>query len=348
MTSSPSATRTKLLDAARDVIRARGYAATSVDDICAAAGVSKGSFFHYFETKEKLAIAAAGHFGAGAAAIFGGAPYAALPDPRDRLIGYVDFRIAMLGREIPQFTCLLGTMVQEVYATHPDLRTAAEAQLADHIAMLTRDVAAAKALYAPDAPWSAGGLATFMQATLQGAFIFAKAQQSPQAAVECLTHLRRYLELVFNQPHGEKTKGKTMSGKITVEATIAAPIAQVWRAWNTPDDIKQWNAASDDWHTTKSAVDLRAGGAFSSRMEAKDGSMGFDFAGTYTKVVEHKLIESEFGGRALLVEFVAGKDGVTVRETFDAESTHSIEQQRGGWQAILNNFKKHVEASRRA
>ena len=135
-----------------------------------------------------------------------------------------------------------------------------------------------------------------------------------------------------------------MTQKITVETKISAPIEQVWRAWNTPDDIKQWNSASDDWHTTKSEVDLRVGGAFSSRMEAKDGSMGFDFAGTYTNVVEHKLIESTFGGRILLVEFITGQDGVTVRETFDPESTHSIEQQRQGWQAILNNFKKHVES----
>jgi uncharacterized protein YndB with AHSA1/START domain len=134
--------------------------------------------------------------------------------------------------------------------------------------------------------------------------------------------------------------------KITVEATVAAPIERVWRAWNMPEDIKQWNAASEDWHTTKAEVDLCLGGAFSSRMEAKDGSTGFDFAGTYTKVVEHQLIESAFGDRALVVEFIAGKDGVLVRETFDAEATHSVEQQRGGWQAILNNFKKHVEAKR--
>jgi uncharacterized protein YndB with AHSA1/START domain len=143
------------------------------------------------------------------------------------------------------------------------------------------------------------------------------------------------------------TKGKAMTTKITVEAKITASIDQVWRAWNTTADIKQWNAASDDWHTTMSAVDLRVGGAFSSRMEAKDGSIGFDFAGTYTKIVEHKLIESAFGDRVLLVEFISGQDGVTVRETFDAESTHSVEQQRGGWQAILNNFKKHVEARQR-
>jgi uncharacterized protein YndB with AHSA1/START domain len=138
-------------------------------------------------------------------------------------------------------------------------------------------------------------------------------------------------------------KAPTMSQKITVETRIAASIAEVWRAWNTPADIMQWNAASDDWHTTKSTVDLRRGGAYSSRMEAKDGSFGFDFAGTYTTVVEHERVESEFGGRTLVVEFLPGADGVTVRETFEAETTHPIEQQRAGWQAILDNFKKHVE-----
>ncbi len=131
--------------------------------------------------------------------------------------------------------------------------------------------------------------------------------------------------------------------KITIETTVKAPIEAVWSAWTTPSDIQQWNAASDDWHTTSSTVDLRVGGAFTSRMEAKDGSLGFDFAGTYTKLVEHELIECSFGDRVLLVEFLPGNHGVTVRETFDAEPTHSLEQQRDGWQAILNNFTRHVE-----
>jgi uncharacterized protein YndB with AHSA1/START domain len=132
--------------------------------------------------------------------------------------------------------------------------------------------------------------------------------------------------------------------KITVETTIKAPIAKVWSAYTTPEDIKQWNAASDDWHTTKSTVDLREGGAFSSRMEAKDGSFGFDFAGTYTKIVPNRLIEYSFGDRIGLVEFVSAGDSVTVRVSFDAESQNSVEQQRQGWQAILNNFAKHVAA----
>lgn len=134
--------------------------------------------------------------------------------------------------------------------------------------------------------------------------------------------------------------------KITVETTIAAPIEQVWRAYITPEDIVQWNAASDDWHTTAATVDLRVGGAFSSRMEAKDGSMGFDFAGVYTRIVEHELIEYSFGDRTAQVEFADGPDGVKVRVTFDSEESNPIELQRDGWQAILNNFARHVEASR--
>jgi uncharacterized protein YndB with AHSA1/START domain len=136
--------------------------------------------------------------------------------------------------------------------------------------------------------------------------------------------------------------------KITVETRVAATIDTVWKAYTTPADIKAWNAASDDWHTTAASVDLREGGKFSSRMEAKDGSMGFNFDGTYTKIVQHKLIEYAFGDRTARVEFTPGPDGVAVRVTFDSESTHSIEQQRGGWQAILNNFARHVEAKKAA
>jgi uncharacterized protein YndB with AHSA1/START domain len=138
------------------------------------------------------------------------------------------------------------------------------------------------------------------------------------------------------------------SRKITVETRIDAPIDRVWRAYTTPEDIRQWNAASDDWHTTSAVVDLRVGGNFSSRMEAKDGSAGFDFAGTYTKIIHHKLIEYAFGDRAARVEFSPAANAVLVRIAFDSELTHSIEQQRNGWQAILDNFKRHVEARKAA
>lgn len=131
--------------------------------------------------------------------------------------------------------------------------------------------------------------------------------------------------------------------KIVVSTLVAAPMQEVWRAYTTPEDIKRWNTASPDWHTTAASVDLRPGGKFSSRMEAKDGSFGFDFAGEYTKVVPHQLIEYAFGDRVGLVEFSQGAQGVTVTVTFDSESTHSEEQQRTGWQAILDSFASHVK-----
>ncbi len=135
----------------------------------------------------------------------------------------------------------------------------------------------------------------------------------------------------------------TRGQMITVVTTIAAPIAKVWQAYTTPADIMKWNAASDDWHTTAATVDLREGGAFSSRMEAKDGSFGFDFAGTYTKVVPNKLIGYAFGDRTAEVTFSDSKDGVDVRVIFEAESENPVEMQKEGWQAILNSFKRHVE-----
>ena len=131
--------------------------------------------------------------------------------------------------------------------------------------------------------------------------------------------------------------------KITVETCVAAPLSKVWSCYVTPADIMQWNAASEDWHTTKSEVDLRVGGLFSSRMEAKDGSFGFDFAGTYTQIVEHELIAYQFGDRTAEITFEDTPRGIQLRVTFDAETTHPIEQQRGGWQSILDHFKRYVE-----
>ena len=132
---------------------------------------------------------------------------------------------------------------------------------------------------------------------------------------------------------------------ITVETTVHAPIDRIWAAWNDPLAIEQWNAASPDWHTPRASVDLREGGRFSSRMEARDGSMGFDFEGTYTRVEPPRLIEYVMAdGRKVRVEFIAAGDVVTVREHFDAEDQHGAEQQRQGWQAILDNFARHVEA----
>lgn len=130
--------------------------------------------------------------------------------------------------------------------------------------------------------------------------------------------------------------------KITVSTVVNAPMQEVWRAYTTPEDIKVWNTASPDWHTTAASVDLRPGGKFSSRMEAKDGSFGFDFAGQYINVIPHQLIEYAFGDRVGAVEFREGVDGITVTVTFDGETTHSEDQQRTGWQAILESFSRHV------
>ena len=133
--------------------------------------------------------------------------------------------------------------------------------------------------------------------------------------------------------------------KITVETVANAKLSNVWAAWNNPADIKQWNSAQDDWHTTRSTVDLREGGKFLSRMESKDGSQGFDFEGTYTRVVPQKAIEYRMDdGREVRVEFVERDGGVLVKETFDAENENPSELQRTGWQAILDNFRRHVEA----
>ena len=130
--------------------------------------------------------------------------------------------------------------------------------------------------------------------------------------------------------------------KITVSTVAVAPLHEVWRAYTTPEDIRAWNTASPDWHTTAASVDLRPGGKFSSRMEAKDGSFGFDFAGEYAKVVHLQLIEYAFGDRVGVVEFKEDPTGVIVTVTFDGESTHSEDQQRTGWQAILDSFSRHV------
>lgn len=200
--------KTKLLIAALNVIRAKGYAATTVDDICHAAAVTKGSFFHHFKSKDDLALSAAAFWGDMTEGFFASAPYHQPRDPLERLLGYVDFRAEILRGELSDYTCLLGTLVQETYATHPDIRAACDKGMSDHIAILTRDIEAAKRLYAPDAPWSAESVGFFIQSVLQGAFIFAKAKQGPDVVRESLAHLSRYLRLIFDQPENRET-GKT-------------------------------------------------------------------------------------------------------------------------------------------
>ena len=197
--SSEHQSKTRFLDAALQVIRAKGYEATTIDDLCAAAGLTKGSFFHHFKTKEELGLAAAEHFSAMADGLFASAPYRQIVDPLDRLLGYIDFRIAILQGALPQFTCLLGTMVQEVYDTHPAIRDACDRYISAHASAVARDIEEARRIYAPHAPWTAESLGLFTQAAIQGSFILAKAKGGPAVAVECLKHLRRYLSTQFDK-----------------------------------------------------------------------------------------------------------------------------------------------------
>jgi TetR/AcrR family transcriptional regulator, transcriptional repressor for nem operon len=196
-TAAAQASGQKLLDAAVHVIRSKGYSAARVEDICAEAGLTKGAFFHHFASKEACAIAAAAHFAANADALFDAAPYSLLPDPKARVLGYVEFRKAILQGELPQFTCLLGTMVQEAYETHPAIRAACDRYISEHAERLASDLAEAKARYAPAAAWTPESAALFSQAVLQGAFILAKAKHGPKVAADCLDHLRRYFERLF-------------------------------------------------------------------------------------------------------------------------------------------------------
>ena len=186
--------KARILDAALRVIRTKGYSATTIDDVCATAGLTKGSFFHHFKSKDELALAATAHFAAMADGLFAAAPYRTLPDPRERVIGYVKFRKSILTGDLPEFTCLLGTLVQEAYETHPAIREACDKYISAHAALVEADIAAAKRIYAPKAKWSPASLALFTQAALQGAFILAKAKHGPQIAADCIDHLQRYIE----------------------------------------------------------------------------------------------------------------------------------------------------------
>ncbi len=187
-------TRSQLLDAALRVIRSKGYSATTVDDVCRAAGVTKGSFFHHFSSKEDLAIQTAQHWNEVTGALFATAPYQLLADPRDRILGYIDFRSNIVQGDVADVTCLLGTMVQETFDSHPAIRAACREGIESHARTLVPMIAQAKALYAPEADWSAENLALYTQAALQGAFILAKAQGSADIAVKFIAHLRNYVQ----------------------------------------------------------------------------------------------------------------------------------------------------------
>jgi TetR/AcrR family transcriptional repressor of nem operon len=200
-TAPPKAatSRAKLLDAAMRLLREKGYNATTVDDLCAAAGVTKGAFFHHFQSKEDLGVAAADHWSRTTGAMFAAAPYHAHADPLDRIFGYIDLRGELIDGEIAEFTCVAGTMAQEVFHTHPRVREACRASIFDHARRLEADIADAMDRYTVGEGVTAASLALHTQAVLQGAFILAKAKDDPQVAADSVGHLRRYIELLFRR-----------------------------------------------------------------------------------------------------------------------------------------------------
>ncbi len=197
-TANP-ATRDGLMEAAFGLVRAKGLAATSVDEICAAAGVSKGAFFHHFKSKEQLAAAAADHWSETTGRMFEAAPYHDAADPLDRVLGYIELRAQLIDGAPEAFTCFVGTMVQEAYATSPAVQAACWSSISGHAGKLVGDIEAAIARHGIDAGWSAQSLALHTQAVLQGAFILAKASGDPDAARDSVRHLKRYVELLFGR-----------------------------------------------------------------------------------------------------------------------------------------------------
>ncbi|MCP8937629.1 TetR/AcrR family transcriptional regulator [Alsobacter sp. SYSU M60028] len=196
--------REKLLDAAFALIRAQGFSATSVDDLCARAGVTKGAFFHHFRSKDDLAVAAAQHWSDVTGAFFAAADYHRHDDPLERVLGYLAFRKDILRGDVAEFTCLVGTMVQEAYGSHPAIREACDASISTHAEKVEADIAAAMAARGmAETEWTARGLALHTQAVLQGAFILAKAKGGADIAAESIDHLIRYVKLLFD-PRNDK------------------------------------------------------------------------------------------------------------------------------------------------
>jgi TetR/AcrR family transcriptional regulator, transcriptional repressor for nem operon len=198
MNPLPQTAKTKLLGAALTLVRRDGYDSTSVDELCKAAGVTKGAFFHHFESKEALAVEATRFWTLVTSQAFAAADYHVFEDPLDQLIGYIDFRAQLLeGRTLPECTCFLGMMAQEKYDSHPAIREACFIGISTHADQVAEMIAAAKAKHAPRATWSAQSLALHTQAVIQGAFVLAKAKDDVALAADSIRHLRRYIELLF-------------------------------------------------------------------------------------------------------------------------------------------------------
>jgi TetR/AcrR family transcriptional repressor of nem operon len=197
--------KTKILNAALMVIRAKGYAATTVEDLCAASAVTKGAFFHYFNSKADLAVAAAEHWSKVTGELFARAPYHRHADPLERVLGYLDFRKQLLTGDVGEFTCLVGTMVQETFKSSPAIRAACQASISGHAAKIETDIAEAMRQRGLCAEWTAKSLALHTQVVLQGAFILAKAKDDARIAAASIDHLRRYIEDLFS-PTNQKGK----------------------------------------------------------------------------------------------------------------------------------------------
>jgi TetR/AcrR family transcriptional repressor of nem operon len=193
-----SSAKTKILDAALAVIRTKGYAATTVDDLCAASDVTKGAFFHHFKSKEDLGVAAVQHWSDVTRELFAAAPYHRHADPLERVLGYLEFRRQLLTGDVADFTCLVGTMVQETFESSPAIRAACDASISEHAAKIETDIAEAMREHGVRAPWTATSLALHTQAVLQGAFILAKAKNDAKIAAASIDHLRRYIVSLFN------------------------------------------------------------------------------------------------------------------------------------------------------
>ena len=199
MTARPSA-REKLLDASFDVIRRKGYAGTTVDDLCEAAGVTKGAFFHHFKSKTALGVAVADHWSSTTSQMFASMDYHKHEAALDRVLGYIDFRTEILSGPIEAFTCVVGTMVQETWESAPDIRNACGNSIFGHAETLEADIAQAMSDHGlTDAGFTPRSLARHTQAVLQGGFILAKADGGPAMAIESARHLRRYIELLFSR-----------------------------------------------------------------------------------------------------------------------------------------------------